>query len=401
VTARRLTWLVPVLSLALGVVATVLLGSVPDEALPREERLDFIDVLFSLGFVVYAVVGALIAARHPRNAVGWLFCAFGLLYPAVGVLWTYAIYGLYGVEGGLPGQQAAAWLFAWSGEVLFLLVVLLFLLFPHGRFLSRGWRWVGTAAVATSALFAFTIAFGPGPLYTVEEFSNPLGIDGAGGVLEAVRSVMSVALTGFMIVAGISLIVRFRRAEAREREQIKWFAAGTALAVVLVAIFSTLELTVETNRGVGEVITSTLALLALSVIPISAAIAILRSRLYDIDVVIRRTVVYGALTATLAGSYLGLVLLLQLVLSPESDFAIAGSTLAVAALFRPLRTRIQELVDRRFFRSRYDTALTLAGFGTRLRDEVELESVSGELRAVVAETMRPAHVSLWLRGAQR
>jgi hypothetical protein len=216
--------------------------------------------------------------------------------------------------------------------------------------------------------------------------------------------VASVAITAFLILAGISLILRYRRAAAREREQIKWFAAGAALAVVLVAAFSILELTVETDRGLGEVVTSTLALLSLSVIPIAAGIAILRSRLYDIDVVIRRTVVYGALTATLAGAYLGLVLLLQVALGPvtgDNDLAIAGSTLAVAALFRPLRSRIQELVDRRFFRSRYDVALTLAGFGTRLRDEVELESVSGVLRDVVAETMQPVHMSLWLRGAQR
>jgi hypothetical protein len=402
--ARRLMWLVPALSLALGVAANLFLGAVPADRLPKEDRLDVIDVLFSLGFVVYAVVGALIAARHPRNAVGWLFCAFGILYPLVGVLWTYAIYGLNAVEGGLPGQQAAAWLFAWSGETVFLLVVLLLLLFPHGRFLTPRWSRVGAAAVATSALFALAIAFGPGPLYTVEEFSNPLGIEGAGAALGTVRDVASVAITAFLILAGISLIVRYRRAAAREREQIKWFAAGAALAVVLVAAFSILELTAETNRGLGEVVTSMLALLSLSVIPIAAGIAILRSRLYDIDVVIRRTVVYGALTATLAGSYLGIVLLLQVALGPvtgDNDLAIAGSTLAVAALFRPLRSRIQELVDRRFFRSRYDAARTLEGFGVRLRDEVDLDALGGELRTVVVDTMQPAHVSLWLREAPR
>jgi hypothetical protein len=320
------------------------------------------------------------------------------------VLWTYSIYGFYGVEGGLPAQRAAAWLFAWSGEAVFLLVVLLLLLFPHGRFLTRRWRWVGAAAMATSALFAVAIAFDPGPLYTAEEFSNPVGIEGAGDALEALREVASVALPGFLILAGISLILRYRRAAVREREQIKWFAAGGALAVLLVAAFSTLELTMETNRGPGEVVTSVLALLSLSVIPIAAGIAILRSRLYDVDVVINRTLVYGALTATLVGAYVGIVLLLQLALSPltdESDLAIAGSTLAVAALVRPLRGRIQALVDRRFYRRRYNAARTLEGFGARVRDQVELDSLGAELRTVVAETMQPAHVSLWLRKAAR
>ena len=206
---------------------------------------------------------------------------------------------------------------AWLGEAVFMLVILLLLLFPYGHFLTRRWRWVGAAAMSTAVVLAVAVAFDPGPLYTFEEFSNPLGIEAAGGALEAVRSVASVAISGFLIAAGISLVVRYRRAGAIEREQIKWFAAGAALAVVLVAIFSTLELTVETDRGLGEVVTSVLALLSLSVIPVAAGIAILRSRLYDIDVVIRRTVIYGALTASLAGAYLGIVLLLQLVLSPR------------------------------------------------------------------------------------
>jgi hypothetical protein len=400
VTARRLLWLVPALSLALGVAANVLLGAVPSERLPKEDRLDAIDVLFSLGFVVYAAVGALIVARHPRNAVGWLFCAFGVVYPAVGVLWTYSIHGLHGTENGAPGQQAAAWVFAWLGEAVLMLVVLLLLLFPHGRFLSRGWRLVGIAAVATAAVLALAIALDPGPIYTAEEFENPLGVEAAGSALETVRGIVSVAVTAFVILAGVSLILRFRRAGAREREQVKWFAAGTVLAVALVAVFSTLELTAETERGLGEVVTSVLALLSLSVIPISAGIAILRSRLYDIDVVINRTLVYGALTAALVGAYVASVLLLQLALSPlteESDLAIAGSTLAVAALFRPLRGRFQRLVDRRFYRGRYDAARTLERFGARVRDEVDLDALGADLRTVVADTVQPAHVSLWLR----
>jgi hypothetical protein len=404
VTARRLVWLVPAASLALGVAANVLLGAIPSENLPREDRLDLIDVLFSLGFVGYAVVGAMIATRQPRNPVGWLFCAFGLLYPAVGALWSYAMYGVYATDDGLPGQEAAAWLFAWSGEAVFFLVVFLLLVFPDGRFLTRRWRGVGIAGGVAGVLLSLAAAFDPGPLYTFEAIDNPLGIDGAGGALETLREIGSLAVSVLLVLAGVSLVVRFRRAEARERRRIKWLAVGAATAVLLVIALSTLELTTETDRGAGEVVTSVVALLSLLVIPLTVAIAMLRDRLYDIDVVINRTLVYGALTAALVGTYVGVVLLLQLALEPlteDSGLAIAGSTLAVAALVRPLRGRIQAIVDRRFYRRRYHAERTLESFGSRLRDEIDLDALGGELRGVVAETMQPAHVSLWLREAPR
>jgi hypothetical protein len=399
-TARRLAWALAGLSLMLGIGANVLLGAIPSEDLPREDRLDLIDVLFSLGFVGYAVVGAMIASRRPRNPVGWLFCAFGVLYPAVGALWSYAMYGVYATDDGLPGQEAAAWLFAWSGEAVLFLVVALLLVFPDGRFLTRRWRGVGIAAATAAVLFATAIAFDPGPLYTFEALPNPLGIDGIGGGLETLRRLGSLSGPVLLVLAGVSLIVRFRRAEATERRRIKWLALGAASAVVLIVVFSTLELTTETDRGTAEVVTSVLALLSLLVIPAAVAVAMLRDRLYDVDVIINRTLVYGALTAALVGTYVGVVLMLQLVLEPlteDSGLAIAVSTLAVAALVRPLRGRIQEAVDRRFYRRRYDAARTLEGFGARLRDQVELDSLSAELRGVVAETMQPAHVSLWLR----
>jgi hypothetical protein len=294
----------------------------------------------------------------------------------------------------------AAWLFAWAGEAAFFLVVLLLFVFPDGRFLTRRWRGVGIAAGATAVLFSLAIALDPGPLYTFEEIDNPLGIDGAGGVLEAVREIGSVSVSVLLVLAGVSLVVRFRRAEATERRRIKWLAVGAASAVLLVMAFAVLELATETDRGAGEVVTSVLALLSLMVIPLTVAIAMLRDRLYDVDVVINRTLVYGALTAALVGTYVGVVLLLQLALEPlteDSGLAIAGSTLAVAGLVRPLRGRIQAIVDRRFYRHRYDAARTLQSFGTRLRDQVELDTLSAELREVVAETMHPAHVSLWLR----
>jgi hypothetical protein len=401
-TRRRLLWAVPGLSLAIGVAATWLLASVPSESLPRVDRLDLLDVLFVLAFVAYAAVGALVATRQPRNAVGWLFCAAGLAIPLSGLLWSYAIYSVY--ADSLPADQWAAWVFAWSGEPLLLIVVLLLLLFPDGRFLTGRWRRLGYATVFTAIVWAAAIALDPGRLADFHAASNPVGIEGAAGLLEAVAGVASALETLLLVLAGVSIVVRYRRSEASERMQIKWLAATAALTALIVLVFGTLEATVETDRGTGELVTSVLAFLALALIPVGVGIAMLRHRLYDVDVVINRTLVYGALTAALVATYVGVVLLLQLALGPlteDSGLAIAGSTLAVAALVRPLRGRIQATVDRRFYRRKYDAAQTIESFGTRLRDQVELDALSAELRGVVADTMQPAHVSLWLREARQ
>ena len=386
--AGRLAWIAPLLALALEVAYFSI-------AVYPEDEDEGVEVLFGLTFVTYAAVGGLIASRRPRNPVGWLFCAVGVFFPASETLYAYAR-----DPAEPPGAAAAAWLHAWTGEPGTVIVVLLVLLFPTGRFLTRRWRRAGIGAIAACVVWALALAFDPGPLRPVETIQNPLGIDGAGALLDPIAGFGPVVLVCSIFLAIAGTFVRFRRAQARERQQLKWLALGAGFMVVVLLASIALLVMVDTDQGAWDFVSALLVCAGIAALPVAAAFAILRDRLYDIDVVINRALVYGALTGTLVASYLGVVLLLGLVLAPvtaDSGLAIAGSTLAVAALFGPARARIQAGVDRRFYRHRYDAAQTLADFGARVRDEVELDALSGDLRQVVAETVHPAHVSLWLR----
>jgi len=360
------------------------------------------DDLFILLAFGYPLVGAVVASRQPANAVGWLLLVAGIVL-ALGATADTNVR-----SASAPAFALSAWFSDWSFHVWIPLCLLFLpLVFPNGRLVAQRWRPVLWLAVIALLLSGVGAAFEPGPLEvdSPRTVDNPVGIEGAGGLLSVVATAGDVLVAASFLLAAASLVVRFRRSRGTERQQLKWFAfvalvalAGLALAMVQV-LFGAEE--GEQGAGLVDVVGAVgwfTALTAIVIgIPIATGMAILRHRLYDIDVVIRRTLVYGALTATLVGSYVGGVLLLQLVLSPESDIAIAGSTLAVAAFVRPARRRIQDLVDRRFYRSRYDAALTLEGFGARLRDEVDLDALGGELRAVVGHAMQPAHVSLWLR----
>ena len=395
--AQLLAWSLFALFVAIAIATLVLAGA--------ERGGDDYLTVFAIG---YPLVGAVVASRQPRNAVGWLLLTIGV-FVGLGALADTNLRSASAPALGFSGWISDAGWYVWLTSA----AVFLPLVFPDGRLVSRRWRpvlWLGIAALAAS-IIGTGLAPGAFDVDTPRPVDNPVGIEGADGLLDALSQVGDVLAMIAFLLAAASLVVRFRRSRGIERQQLKWFAfvgliAIAGLAVAMLQVLFGLEPGDEGEAGgwleVLGAVGWSIALVAILIgIPVATGMAILRHRLYDIDVVIRRTVVYGALTAALAGSYLGIVLLLQLVLSPGSDLAIAGSTLAVAALFRPLRMRIQAFVDRRFFRSRYDAELTLAGFGTRLRDEVELESVSGELRAVVSETMRPAHVSLWLREARQ
>jgi hypothetical protein len=347
---------------------------------------------FAVFVLAFAGVGALVASRHPGNPVGWLMCASGLAYALVGLLDAYASGLREHPPDPLPGSTAAAWASNWGWAVgVGLAATFLLLLFPTGRLPSPRWRPVARLAGVALGVGIPALALAPGPL---DDFpiDNPLGVPGADWI---------VGITGLALIASAgasiaSVFARYRSAATVERQQIKWLLLAASLVGATIAALLVLAvLGLGSDEMVNAAVTG-----SISAIPVAMGIAILRHGLFDVDLVINRTLVYAALTATLVAAYVGAVLLLQLALSPlteDSGLAIAGSTLGVAALVRPLRARIQAAVDRRFYRRRYDAARTLESFGARLRDEVELDSLSGELRAVVAETMQPAHVSLWLR----
>jgi hypothetical protein len=351
----------------------------------------------TLFLLTFASVGLVVALRRPGNPIGWILCGGALVTGVASVASVYADYAFHVKHGDVAGATLAAWLTAWIWNLgIAPGAILAPLFFPDGRLLSRRWRAVVWIAAAGIALVSLVPMLRPGrfPDYGVV---NPTGVEGADGVLDILQALGGICIAVAFASVVASLVIRYRRSRGVERQQLKWLAFSTALIVVGSVVSGWVEPhSVDTSNAIES--------LALTSYPAAIGVAMLRYRLYDIDVVINRTVVYGLLTATLAGVYVGTVLLLQLVLDPVtsgSSLAVAVSTLAVAALFRPARSRIQAVVDRRFYRRKYDAARTLEQFSARLREEVDLDALGGELRSVVAETMQPVHVSIWLRGGGR
>jgi hypothetical protein len=356
------------------------------------------DALIASSLLAFAGVGALLIARRPDNAVGAILMALALTLTVS--LLAEGIYANDAERNPTPTDldRLLVWLDNWLFFVwLGLATIVLPLLFPHGRPPSRRWRAFVRVGIAVIFVSAASTAFGKPRIDWGDERSvdNPLALGGpAGRALELIADVGTPVFVLVVLGALGGVFVRLRRATGVERQQLKLFSF--AISVLLIGVVL---------AGIGEMASSvvvgntgwTMFLIGLMLgVPVAIGFAVMRHRLYDIDVVIRRTLVYGALTATLAGTYLALVLVSGLAVG-DSDLAVAAATLAVAALFRPARSRIQAAVDRRFFRRRYDTARTLDAFGGRLREELDLAALSHELQAVVAHTMQPAHVSVWLR----
>ncbi|MGH2790304.1 MAG: hypothetical protein ACRDJ0_04900 [Actinomycetota bacterium] len=339
--------------------------------------------------VTYATVGALVASRHPKNPIGWLFCALGFVIALEFSGTEYLDIGGPGLHAVLPEPQWLAWVTHASSEISVPLFILVLLLFPHGRMLSPNWRVVAYLAVAAGILNVVSIILlataSAGQFPSVTERLPTQTHDLLRAMLDLYGGVMGVLL----VSSTVCVFLRQRRARGDEHQQLKWFTYAVAI-VVAVGVAS-----IALTGGDAD-----LALWVAPLIPITAGIAIFRYRLYDIDVIINRTLVYGVLTVSLGAVYVTGVFLLQQLLRPiteESPLAVAGATLFVAALFRPARSGFQGHIDRRFYRAKYDVKATLDAFSSDLKHEADLEILTGELLDVVQETMQPDGAWLWLQ----
>jgi hypothetical protein len=348
-----------------------------------------------LGFTAFMIVGAVIVAHRPSNTIGWIFSAIGLLWATGTLALDYAEYTYVTRPGSLPGAVLAAWYEWWWLPVFALIFVFTLLLFPTGQLLSARWRPVAVLATVGIAAIIVLGALQPTLRLQNEGYAvrNPIGLNGVPDPEEGALGAVLFGVLAFCAIAAVaSVVLRFRRSQGAERQQLKWFTYAALLAILFQVVPTPLP---------AGVVSDVLFGLSIVFIPVSAGVAILRYRLYDIDRLINRTLVYGLLTAILGLGYAGTVLVLgQLfggVGAEPPSWAVAGATLTVAALFQPARRRIQQAVDRRFNRRKYDAVKTVEAFSGRLRDEIDLDTLSAELLAVVDYTVEPTAVSLWLR----
>jgi hypothetical protein len=406
--ASWLAWSLCGLSVAMFVVSVPLLVLARSAHVPSSWDADLTTggLLASGLFLVFPLVGALIASRRPENPIGWLCLADGLFWMSTKMLDYYSVYGM-AKSGSLPFALGAAainnWL--WVPSVG-LLATYVFLLFPNGRLPSRRWRPLAWLSGVVIVSVSIGVMLSPGSLDMPRGIRNPFGLEAA-PLVTTVAYLILPLLPLCMLASALSLVLRYRRSRGDERQQIKWiaFAASLVALVYLIAMVASFVHPSEAWTTVGSVwwlnLLTIAALLSFVTIPITVGFAVLKYRLYDIDLIINRTLVYGSLTATLVALYFGVIVVLQRVFvaltGQKSTLAVVASTLLIATLFTPLRRLIQGFIDRRFYRRKYDARKTLESFSARLRDETDLDAVSDDLVGVVTETMQPAHVSIWLR----
>jgi hypothetical protein len=389
--ATWLAWIMWVLSIALTVLSLWLLmlnlshPNVPVYLYWAE------GTLLAVG---YSTVGAVASSHRPENPVGWVLCCIGLSWGVAHFSSEYATYALLAAPGTLVGAEAAAWIYTWVWVPALGVIVFLPLLFPNGRLPSPRWRPFAWSSVLLAAAGTILAAISPGPGVGLS-IRNPLGIESLPDLNEQLQAVMF----ALIFVASASLVWRMRYAGGVERQQIKWVAYAGALAGG--ASFPTYTVLEAVDLRWLHMVGYVPSLIGIIGVPMAVGIAITRYRLYDIDILINRTLVYGSLTVILIALYFGGIVVLQRLFvsltGEKSTLAVVASTLLIAALFTPLRRRIQSFIDRRFYRSRYDARKTLEAFSAKLRDETDLQALNDELVTVVRETMQPANVSLWLR----
>jgi hypothetical protein len=353
-------------------------------------------VALFFAFFSFGTMGALVAAHVPRNPLGWIFLAIALGAAWSGAAETIAYHGLVDDPGSIPGAMFPAWTYAWAWYPTVGLLGFVLLLFPTGTPPpGRIWRVVTSALGIALATVTLLYMLYPGPLDGDDSKlpDNPIGVGAVGRFLNESRgsAIVNGTVLVLMTLAAASVVRRFWRSRGDERQQMKWMTAA--------AVFVAAGTIVPGLVGIGDT-GDVFFSISIVQLPIALGIAMFKYRLYDIDRVINKTLVYGAVTVLLGGAYVGLVLAGQALsssIASGGNLVIAASTLVVAALFLPLRRRIQRFVDRRFYRRRYDAQRTLEGFGARLREQVDLDELCTEIRRIVGETMQPAHTSLWLR----
>jgi hypothetical protein len=369
---------------AVGMLAgtVVLVAVMVPLAAGREQAFD--TVLYATLPLVLAVVGTLIASRQPGNLIGWVLCGLALWGATVELAEAY---GYVAAERGLRGGDVGEWLISWSWIVDVAAWVVVVLLFPDGRLLGRRWRVAIWASLGGAVLAFVGQALNARQTIGFSGDRNPVGVDSR--LVDAARPVGIALLIAGLVAAVAASVLRYRGARGVERQQLKWFAyAGLVLALVmpLAGAFWYRSVLVQVLAGVS-----------FNAMPLAIGAAILRYRLYDIDRIVSRTLAWALLTVVLGLAYAGVVLGLGRLLPDSSSLVVAAATLAVAAVFQPVRRRVQAAVDRRFNRHRYDAARTIQAFSGRLREEVDLDTLTAELLTVVDQTMQPDRTTLWLR----